>query len=661
MARSKSSKNSSTQTRAKSVKAGSSKPRSSKAAAKIKGDDKPDAAATKLASALRAHIRAKGNDYLKDPNVTSVGVGLKNGNGPISLQFTVGKKLSVGLEDIGTQLIPKTITLPDGTVVVTDVLERSYERAFELVEPETLDDRRVRRDPMQPGISVSHPDGSAGTIGGIVFDRVTGAPCILSNWHVLHGDTGAIGDTVVQPGPFDNNNVAGNGCGKLLRSHLGNAGDCALARIDQRRYDREIMELGVTPARLARVSLGDELVKSGRTTGVTYGIVRRTDVVAKIDYGAQGEVPIGGFEIGISPTRPPHDGEISQGGDSGSFWMIVRRGRATDIFGGLHFAGETGDNADEHALACYPSSVQKKLDFVLEPPASAAVAGVEAAVPRSGFDEGFLAVALPLPRLRPEVARDAFQFEGEPLIPYTHFSVCLSKSRRMARYVAWNIDGARMVRTGRDDFKLDPRIPAARQAGEDVYSDNKLDRGHIARRVDLVWGTIEEAKQANSDSSYFTNIAPQHERFNQSSRKGLWGQLENLVLEQTDVQDLRVSVLGGPLFSDDDLSYRGVKLPREYWKMLAYVDESGALRTAAFVLSQQPLLSDLEALNLDPFRLFQVRVADLEERTGLILADHARADVLLQPETAVIPQGVVEAARRSAGARTVDSIGDLRF
>ncbi|HYJ84270.1 MAG TPA: DNA/RNA non-specific endonuclease [Allosphingosinicella sp.] len=630
-------------------------------ASRRKGTTKDDA----LIEALRSHVRAKGNDYLKDPNITSIGVGLKNGDGPISLQFTVGEKGASALESLDTTEIPATIVLADGTVVPTDVIERSYKPAFELVDVEALDERKVRRDPIRPGISISHPQGTAGTIGLIVFDRISGAPCVLSNWHVLHGNRGAIGDPVVQPGPFDDNNVAGNVAGKLLRSHLGNAGDCALARIEQRGIERPVLELGVTAARMARVALGDKVVKSGRTTGVTYGIVRRIDVIAKIDYRAPaGEQPIGGFEIGVDPAHPPSDGEISMGGDSGSAWMIASGAKATDIFAGLHFAGESGGSTDEHALACYPLSVQKKLDFVLEPAAApAAKTKTPATGPdlfRSGYNPLFLRVPLPLPELSPAARKDALLFGGQPLIPYTHFSVCLSKSRRMARYVAWNIDGSRIVRTGRDDFQLDPRIPAARQIGNEAYANNKLDRGHIARRADLVWGEVAEAKQANADSSYYTNIAPQHERYNQSSRKGLWGNLENLILEQVDVQDIRLSVFAGPLFSDDDLLYRGIRLPREYWKLVAYVVGQD-LRLAAFVLSQEPLLSDLEAIDLDPFKLFQVRVADLKARAGIDFGAIEGVDVVERPEAAIVPRGL-EALRVPADlAREVNDLGDLRL
>ncbi len=78
--------------------------------------------------------------------------------------------------------------------------------------------------------------------------------------------------------------------------------------------------------------------------------------------------------------------------------------------------------------------------------------------------------------------------------------------------------------------------------GNELYSDNVLDRGHIARRADLCWGGIAEAQQANADSFYYTNIAPQHQAYNQSSRQGLWGELEDHVFAQAGIAKLRLSV-----------------------------------------------------------------------------------------------------------------------
>ncbi|WP_137110655.1 DNA/RNA non-specific endonuclease [Rhodobacter sp. SY28-1] len=586
-------------------------------------------------AALRSFIRAKGAEYLKDPNITSIGIGLKNGNGPVCIQFTVGEKGESAIEALGSERIPESIEV-DGHAVLTDVIARRYRPSYELVAPEQLDARRQRRDPIQPGISVAITTETAGTLGLVVFDRATGLPCILSNWHVLHGNRGTIGDQIVQPGPFDDNNTSGNRAGSLLRSHLGAAGDCALAKIELRDWKREVFELDVVPSKMANVALGDRVIKSGRTTGLTHGIVRRVDVMAKLDYDLPaGKVAIGGFEIGVDPKNPPVDGEVSKGGDSGSAWLISKAGKPTDIFAGLHFAGESGSTDDEHALACYALSVQKKLDFVLESPAVQApgVAKSEPADFRSGYDPEFLGLPVPEPELSTSLKRDALNFGRRQTIPYAHFSVCLSQEKKMARYVSWNVDGARMVKLPRRGFALDPRIDAKYQTGESLYWDNKLDRGHLARRADLCWGTLEEAQVANKDSFYFPNIVPQHQGFNQSKQGGLWGKLEDLVFNQTDVLKIRISVMAGPIFSDEDMSYRGVKVPQSFWKLIAYraaADEE--LRCAAFLLSQSNLMHDIERLELDPFRLYQVGLATLTQLSGLGFEKLTTFDTLLRPE-----------------------------
>ncbi|MFV0492663.1 MAG: DNA/RNA non-specific endonuclease [Pseudorhodobacter sp.] len=588
-----------------------------------------------LRKTLRRYIRAQGADYLRDPNITSIGVGRKNGTGEIGLVFTVGQKAEPSvIESLGSEMLPRQIEI-EGFTVVTDVIERSYEPSFKLLEAEAPNPLKSRLDPVMPGVSVSHVDGTAGTLGMIVFDTETGAPCILSNWHVLHGNTGKIGDPIVQPGPHDDNNIADNFCGTLLRSHLGAAGDCALARLQGREFIREIYNLNVAPTRMAEVELDDPVVKTGRTTETTYGVVRRTDVMARIHYGnPTGEHEIGGFEIGPDPDRPAPNNEISMGGDSGSAWMIAEGDKATDIFAGLHFAGEGRGNPDEHALACYPRSIRKKLNFDLTPPDIVVIGddGPEAFGARAGFDGTFLGMAAPMPEMSLSIKRDAVNFGKAQTIPYTHFSVCLSAKHKLARFVAWTIDGTRKVQLGRHGFRVDPRIDESLQHDNMLYRDNKLDRGHIARRADLAWGPVPEARQANRDSFYYTNIAPQHERYNQSRRGGLWGRLENLVLEEAATRDIRVSVIAGPIFRPDDPEYRGAKIPRDYWKLVAYIGDDGGLAAACFLLSQSDLLSDIEAIDFDPFRLYQISVAELGERTALGFEAYEAADITRRAE-----------------------------
>lgn len=329
-------------------------------------------------------LRRNQHRLLAAKNVTSCGVGYRVKNGErtneLCIQCTVEQKAT--LEELaarGINPLPEEV-VDDGYAIPIDVVERSYKPSYQLdtgASPQSaVEDaheiRRSRLDPIRPGASVSHIDGTAGTIGAIVFDKESGEPLILSNWHVLHGPTGAYGDTVVQPGPYDDPDVAENSCGLLVRSVLGMAGDCAVATIEGRTYEQAMLETNTTPKRIATANLDDLVVKSGRTTGVTYGIVSRVGVVVKLNYGDPvGTKEIGGFEIRVNPDKPPENGEVSMGGDSGSLWMIDGDDTSSDIAVGLHFAGEVDpDPNEEHAVACKITSVCEKLKITFEDPIS---------------------------------------------------------------------------------------------------------------------------------------------------------------------------------------------------------------------------------------------------------------------------------------------------
>jgi endonuclease G len=261
---------------------------------------------------------------------------------------------------------------------------------------------------------------------------------------------------------------------------------------------------------------------------------------------------------------------------------------------------------------------------------------------RTGYSADFLGTIVEVPFLDAAIGDDAVLWEGSEVIPYTHFSLSLSASRRLPRWVGWNIDGADLLLLSRNgiDFAKDPRLPAETQSGNELYAGNRLDRGHLARRSDLLWGELPEAQQANRDSSYYGNIAPQIDDFNQSSQDGLWGRLENALYEDVDVQDLRASVFAGPVFRPDDRLYRGVALPSEYWKLLVFL-EDGVLKARAFLLTQD--LDQLRAvLALDEFRVYQITIAELEARTQLHFPQEVH-------QAGALPAGWAMSERRPLG------------
>jgi endonuclease G len=249
---------------------------------------------------------------------------------------------------------------------------------------------------------------------------------------------------------------------------------------------------------------------------------------------------------------------------------------------------------------------------------------------RRGYDPDFLGtgpLSVPLPTVVGPASDDA-----TPPLAYHHFSVVMNRARRLAAVTAVNIDGATSMRLPRerDRWTFDPRLPADQQTGEEVYRANPLDRGHLVRRLDPAWGaTPAEAKQANDDTFHFTNCTPQHADFNQEETT--WQGLEDYVLDNADNRDLRVSVLTGPVLADDDDEYRGVALPRQFWKVVAMVRRDGTLSATGYLLSQESLLVGLEAaedFSYGAYRTFQVPVRRVAALASLDLGRLPSADPL---------------------------------
>jgi endonuclease G len=210
----------------------------------------------------------------------------------------------------------------------------------------------------------------------------------------------------------------------------------------------------------------------------------------------------------------------------------------------------------------------------------------------------------------------------------------MHRVRRLALFTAVNIDGGRTDAQPRSDDRwiLDPRLPRTEQTGAAVYADNALDRGHLVRRLDPAWGPL--ARAANDDTFHYTNSAPQHHAFNAGST--LWLGLEEYVLGTARRDRLRVSVVSGPVLAPDDPPYRGVLLPRQFYKVVAVVDAAGALSVTGYVLGQHAFLpSVLTEAAFGAYRTFQVPVSMIAALTGLDLSAYVTADPLGAVEATV--------------------------
>lgn len=323
-----------------------------------------------------------------------------------------------------------------------------------------------------------------------------------------------------------------------------------------------------------------------------------------------------------------HDA-TSLGGNSGSVVLDVESGMAV----GLHFGGRylranyavTAPTLRAHLAALsleVPLSVEvpaRSLDGLAE----AAPAGLEH---RLGYNPDFLGegeCSVPLPGLDAVAADVAARLDdpSQCVLPYTNFSIVMNRARRLAFFTATNIDGGTaqaIKRKGPESWYYDPRIDRAHQVGNALYAGNELDRGHLTRRLDPAWG--DEARAAERDTFFWTNCSPQHADFNQR----LWLGLEDYILENARNEGLRATIFTGPVFRADDPEYRGVQLPRAFWKVAVVVTSDGTLSATGYLLSQASLLGDLEFV-FGEYRTYQVSVAAIAEYTHLdfgVLVEH---------------------------------------
>ncbi|MFL9918006.1 DNA/RNA non-specific endonuclease [Paraburkholderia fungorum] len=230
---------------------------------------------------------------------------------------------------------------------------------------------------------------------------------------------------------------------------------------------------------------------------------------------------------------------------------------------------------------------------------------------RTGYNESFLGVNASLPRYVDKDEAVTLR-SGSPFLNYEHFTVVLSRRRRIPMFTASNVDYSQQSRQpeqgdysrkglgklGPNDTEkwiIDPRIPAEDQLPDVFYTKDggAFDKGHVVRRDDVCWGdSYAQIVRANGDTFHVTNCTPQVKGFNRSN-EGVdnWGDLENEVQKQGKSE--RLSIFAGPVISPTDPIFDGkddngpikVQVPMQFWKVVL-TGEGKKLRAYGFVLKQ---------------------------------------------------------------------------
>ncbi|HHW91323.1 MAG TPA: hypothetical protein GX735_01335 [Firmicutes bacterium] len=310
---------------------------------------------------LRRILKKAKNRLFPLRNVVGVGLGYKEtgreNTGELSVVVFVSRKehhRDLGPDDT----IPRTID-----AVPTDVVE--------IGEVKFLVERTGKLRPAKPGISIGHQQITAGTLGALVRDNDTGEVLILSNNHVLanstngHDGRAALGDMILQPGPYDggtqddaiavlhrfvpiNAELRSPECAvaklaerienRILRvvrpdykvqflkaEAKGNLVDCAVAKpLSPRLVSPEIVEIGYVNG-VETMKPGLKVQKSARTTGLTRGEIKTIATTLRVQMAPD--------TYAIFTDQAVADLQ-SAGGDSGSL-VLDEENNAV----GLLFAG----------------------------------------------------------------------------------------------------------------------------------------------------------------------------------------------------------------------------------------------------------------------------------------------------------------------------------
>jgi hypothetical protein len=280
----------------------------------------------------------------------ATGVKWKNGEptGEPALILLVNQKLSKDMVSRGSLLPGKVGEMQTDVLSVGNVFAGGSEAG-----PQTL---AKRQRPAKGGYSVGHKDITAGTIGTCVYSILPGGAVappahgigvpprffILSNNHVLaNTNAGAIGDAILQPGPFDGGVNPADRIATLsafvpiqltpavpIANH-NNLVDAAIADGQFHDLDREIYWSGALRGwrRKANVTVGTIVKKTGRTTNFTTGRITAVNATVDVNYGGG---RVGRFKDQILTTA------MSAGGDSGSLVATV-----DGVAVGLLFAGSS--------------------------------------------------------------------------------------------------------------------------------------------------------------------------------------------------------------------------------------------------------------------------------------------------------------------------------
>jgi len=156
----------------------------------------------------------------------------------------------------------------------------------------------------------------------------------------------------------------------------------------------------------------------------------------------------------------------------------------------------------------------------------------------------------------------------------------------------------------KNSFYVDRRIPKEHRSNSKDYSKSGYDRGHMAPS-----GSIDYSIQANKETFFYSNIAPQVKEFNRAMHQyeGAWGELENIVRRWSRRYD-ELYIIAGTHYGENSKTIgSGVVVPDYFWKVVYDAERSHAI---AFLMPQDK--NTMRKMNS-----YLVSIDDIERLTGI--------------------------------------------
>lgn len=301
-------------------------------------------------------------------NVVGVGVGYKHVGGENAKEpaIIVYVEKKIPPADLSrAHIVPKNINH-----LQTDIVE--------IGTVKMLGVRTGRGRPCQPGVSIGHYQSTAGTLGAIVKDKATGELMVLSNNHVLANGSSyqevkaKKGDPILQPGPYDGGTIkdrigvlhryvpleksvsrsdcpvaiaVAQGSTRILnlvkndyeirlykRFKTENTVDCALVKLDAGDLvDPVVLEVGNIKG-VSDIGPGGKVLKSGRTSGLTRGVVKSVGTTLQVEMDDEEKVWFSDQVVCDMPSRPGDSGALVLSEDFHAVGLLFAGSEKLTIF-----------------------------------------------------------------------------------------------------------------------------------------------------------------------------------------------------------------------------------------------------------------------------------------------------------------------------------------